>query len=289
MKEKILITGATGLIGSRLVSLLHLTGKYEVIRICRDRNLENAIHIDLNGDWSINQLPDRVDSIIHLAQSDDFRSFPEKAGDIFMVNTTSTSKLLDYARRKEVGKFLYASTGGVYGAGLEPKKESELINPRDLNFYSNTKYCSEILVQNYSHLFSTTILRFFFVYGEGQKNSMLIPRLIDSVRASKPIQLQGKNGIRINPVYVEDACNAIMNCLKQPGNKILNVAGKEVFNLRQIVHLIGNLVGQKPVLNIDNTHSQNLIADISELNKKYGAPLFSLEEGLRKIINQNGK
>jgi nucleoside-diphosphate-sugar epimerase len=58
---------------------------------------------------------------------------------------------------------------------------------------------SEIIAENYAPYMNIVILRFFFVYGPRQNTTMLIPRLIRSIKEGNPIILQGSNGIRINP------------------------------------------------------------------------------------------
>ena len=66
-------------------------------------------------------------------------------------------------------------------------------------------------MEAYQGEFVVVILRFFFVYGPGQSNEMLIPRLVKSVREGQPIALDGLDGLRINPVYVEDAVRAVVS------------------------------------------------------------------------------
>ena len=100
------------------------------------------------------------DTVIHLAQSRHYRQFPERADDIFAVNVKSTFQLLDYARRAGAGRFLHASSGGVFGYSYEKFVETDPVNP--LNFYLSSKYCAELMVGNYRDYFLTIVLRFFF-------------------------------------------------------------------------------------------------------------------------------
>ena len=60
---------------------------------------------------------------MHLAQSPRYRDFPEGALDVFEVNVGSTQRLLDWACRQGVKRFIYASSGGVYGHGEAPFEE----------------------------------------------------------------------------------------------------------------------------------------------------------------------
>ena len=68
-----------------------LTNEYEVFSIVRNMPIKpiksvNYVKIDLSKNWNSMQLPSDVDAIIHLAQSLNFRNFPNKAEDIFNVN-----------------------------------------------------------------------------------------------------------------------------------------------------------------------------------------------------------
>ena len=145
--SNILITGSSGLLGSSLVKKLSAESH---VLYCISRNnkfLGNNIHpinVDLSSDFDIQQLPDEIDIIYHLAQSDRFREFPDGAMDVFNVNIHSTAKLLEYARTTGIKKFIYASSGGVYGTSVSPFHENSPINPPGaLGYYLGSKACSK--------------------------------------------------------------------------------------------------------------------------------------------------
>ena len=177
--KKILVTGANGLIGRNVCNKL-VQLNYSVKALIRDKKnslLEGVDYItaDLSDNNFVNQLPEDVDYILHLSQSNKFRDFPKYANDIFSVNVKSTAILLDYARKVGVQKFIYTSSGGVYGNSSKPFNENApLVKPGKLGFYLGSKASAEILVQSYSEIFQVTIIRPFFVYGPGQKKAMLI-------------------------------------------------------------------------------------------------------------------
>jgi UDP-glucose 4-epimerase len=283
--KRILITGATGLIGSSLIPLL----KDHTV-FCLGRHLytegkaENII-MDFAEEWDESLLPKQIDAIIHLAQSENFRLFPQKAEDVFDVNVSSTLKLLNYAQKVGAKKFIYASSGGIYGTGNHGFTEENLIHARnDLGFYLSTKLCSEILIENYAPFFDVVMLRFFFAYGAKQKRSMLIPRLVDSVLAQKPIMLQGANGISINPIYVSDAADSIVKSLFLEGNHKINIGGNETLSIREIAEKIGDIVGKKPIYIQNEGIPQNLIGDISKMKQLLHIPSISFEEGIKNLI-----
>src|SRR5262249_36379547 len=134
---KILVTGASGFIGSHLVP--RLSSLHEVVAIVRttDSVLPRAkvslIEADL-GKLDARRLPDRIDVIIHLAQAN--KSFPEHANELLAVNAISTQHLLDYGRRAGAGQFVLASTGDVYGKRLGPCAEVDPVEP--VSYYAVT-------------------------------------------------------------------------------------------------------------------------------------------------------
>jgi nucleoside-diphosphate-sugar epimerase len=101
--KKYVVTGASGFIGSHL--LKELPKEAEIFAVCRQDIIEpvlpsNLKHIELDLARNVNfeLLPLRIDGVIHLAQSQYFRDFPEHSLDVFEVNTASTLRLMDYAQ-----------------------------------------------------------------------------------------------------------------------------------------------------------------------------------------------
>jgi len=290
MKEqtKILVTGANGLLGKH--SLEAFASRYDVHAIVRKMpqdvlpGVTYHLH-DMKTDWSTDELPNGVHTIFHLAQSELFRDFPEHALDVFNVNVTSTVKLLDYARNTGVKNFVYTSTGGIYDSSIEAVTENSSINTFGLlgNYFA-TKLCSEILTHNYTTYFNVTLLRLFFMYGKGQKRSMLIPRLVDNVRFGKPITLSSNGGIQINPIHVSDVVNLLEKLLFAKGSFTFNVAGPQILTLKQIAEIIGQQMGKEPIFAVDNKLGNNCIANIDLLQNLIYRPINKLEDRVSELF-----
>ncbi len=291
MQKKILITGVTGLVGSHLLDILLEIDEYEIFICCRNDKHESqkdkiqAIKIDFSTDWDINILPQDLFAIVHLSQAENFRDFPNKASEVFYINTLSTLKLIDFASKNKVAHFIYASSGGVYGNDGIFAEDQEAVYKKEMGFYIGTKYCSEVILKNYFDELSVKIIRFFFVYGNNQKRSMLIPRLIDRVKNEEPILLQGTSGMSINPVHASDAAKAIIACLKIPESSMINVAGPQVLTLKDVGEIIGEALNKKPRFMIDeNTDSTKLVGEITKMAALIQEPLISFKEGIKTMI-----
>lgn len=282
---KILVTGAAGFIGRRLVQTLQ--DNHEVFAIARsvpaDHDRVSWIAQDLALPLNITALPAKIDAIVHLAQSRFYRQFPEKSKDIFDVNVQSTFQLLEYARQAGADRFVYASSGGIYGFSSEKFVENDPVST--INFYLSSKYISELLIANYKHLFTTIVLRLFFVYGPGQQ-AMLVPSLFKKVLNGDEVLIEGNPGCRLNPIYVDDAVRAFIPTLNYKHSELFNIAGDEVISITDIVHAIGHVTSKKTIIKyISAKQAGDLIADNARMKSVLGiSPRVSFQDGLKKMM-----
>ncbi len=284
---RLLITGSTGFIGRHLLTELAIG--HELYALARNRPADVQqgpvcwIAQDLTRPLDARALPDRIDGIIHLAQSRHYRQFPEMAEDIFEVNIHSTLRLLEYARRAKAERFVYASSGGVYGHSYERFTEHHPVNP--INFYLSSKYSAELLVANYQEFFKTIVLRCFFVYGPGQEG-MLMSNLVSQVQQGKTVTIQGNPGIRVNPLYVKDAARAFSAALHTTTSGLFNLAGDEVVTITDLVELIAQEIGCKANAMYEASNSiGDLVGDNTMMKRILGVyPKVSLAEGIRAML-----
>ena len=286
--KKILITGAGGLVAFHLIPALkdvlqvHATTHREL----PEMHSNVSYHpIDFAAPWSTEVLPPRIDAVVHLAQSSRYRDFPDQALDIQQVNVDATARLLDYARRAGAASFIFPSTGGLYGGRDKPYTEVCRILPLDnLNYHFASKLCGEALALCYTTVMRVSVLRPFFIYGRGQRRSMLIPRLVDSVREGRSITLQGTDGIRINPVHVDDAVYLIKACLERSFSGIINLAGPEALTLKHIAEVIGAKLGISPIFEHAPGDPSDLIGDNTLMRSMLDQPLIPFEQGVADVI-----
>lgn len=288
VKKTVVVTGANGLLGRHLVALL--ANNWNVQALVHKIPLElipgveyRAIDFSLN--WDVGLLPEKADAIVHLAQSAHFRDVPAQALEVFQVNIASTARLLDYAWRTGAERFVYASSGGIYGPGSQAFRENSPISqPDTLGYYLGSKVSGEALVSSYAKFMRTMILRFFFIYGPRQNRTMLIPRLIDNIRDGRPVSIQGDNGLRLNPIHVIDAALAVAAALESENSAIYNIAGPEMLSLRELCYQIEPLVDRKAVFEMVPGEPFDVIGDIELMCTHLHVPAIRPDAGLKDVI-----
>jgi UDP-glucose 4-epimerase len=285
---RILVTGAGGFLGRHLVA--ELGPRHDVVAMTRRppaselEGLAQWVQCDLRElDTSV--LPDRVDAVVHLAQSSRYREFPEGAEDMFAVNVSSTFALLEYARAASASAFALASTGGVYGRSRTPVQETD--RPHPTTFYFRSKLAAEALVEGYADRFRTLAFRFFFIYGPGQQR-MLIPTLAARIAGREEVVIEGDPGLRINPIYVDDAARVFEPALTSDAAGTFNVAGDEQVTITELVGLIGDAVGERPRVRHEAAQVDgDLVADVARMRDELGVRAqVPLVEGLRSSASQ---
>lgn len=271
MKKKILITGATGFIGSHLLKALKEAKQGELYVLARQPGNMPGVHWiqgDLERPDFVDRLPSEYDILIHLAQYRNHRSFPEESKTMFQVNVASFLALLDHARLAGVSRVISTSSANVYALSSRLISEDDALETID--FYAMNKGMAEQILHSYRDYFEICNLRLFTVYGPGQRNR-LIPRLIQSVHAGQVITLSGGTGISISPVFIDDLIGVMVRLMKIPFERSLihlNVGGRESVTIRQIADKVGILLQKEPFYQeVEGISGIGWCADIEELRR----------------------
>jgi nucleoside-diphosphate-sugar epimerase len=295
---KILITGAGGFVGRRLVAAAATAG-HDVIALLHSAPSEHdkkyfgservtVLEAELTT-FDPAHLPAGIDAVIALAQSNHFREFPKHAMQVFDVNVAATLRLLDWCVTSGVRRFVLASSGGIYGGkrGVHFQETDGFAINSPLGFYLGSKLCSEIVLQAYRQFLDcAVVIRPFFIYGPAQRGDMFVTRIINSVRNGLPITLQGADGLKVNPIFVDDAASAFLGAVDLSGNWIINVAGPEILSLRILAEIIGQHLGASPVFQTVEGEPIDYVADIAIARKLLGLTPRGIESGLAEVLGR---
>lgn len=285
----ILVTGAKGFIGQSLTK--DLSNNHTVYALARsfekNSTSKNLIHIehDFNKPLDSNRLPEKIDAVIHLAQSSQYRNFPEGMRDMVAVNLLGLTEVLDYAKAADCDYFINFSSGSVYDPSNPDQSETANLNPKAA--YPLTKFMSEKLVDLYQGFFKTLNVRLFFPYGPGQEG-MLIPNLINSVKQGNPIGLQGnQGGLELCPIYISDVVSICTTLLGAQTIGVLNVGGNEQLRLETIGNEIGAAIGKPASFNVDVAATPALFRPSLDRMQKLLAEheFVSFKEGINRVVS----
>lgn len=286
---RLVLAGASGFMGDHL--LKRLDDEIEVYALSRRRpvHLRSSdfwIPCDFNDGVDTSVLPGQIDAVVHLAASYRHREFPDGAGDLFAVNTSSVVTLADYALRSGASRFVYASTGSVY-ASDGAASQTEDSPPAPAAFWAATKRAGEVLIEQYASEFEVWVPRLFFPYGADQANR-LIPNLIASVREGATVTMQGDDdGMVLPPIHIDDVSDIVVTALRNGWSGTTNIAGPSVLSLREIVTEIGDQLGVAPVIQVTaGGPPPRFEPALGSLDSLYGLTrLRSFATGLSETLN----
>uniref|UniRef100_A0A7C4TIK2 NAD(P)-dependent oxidoreductase n=1 Tax=candidate division WOR-3 bacterium TaxID=2052148 RepID=A0A7C4TIK2_UNCW3 len=177
-------------------------------------------------------LPHRA---VHLFHIYEFYNAPSLK--LFHANTMSTLLLLEWAKKVKVSKFIYLSSGEVYGQGRN-LTESAPFNPK--SFYATTKLQAEMLIRYYSKNFELKIVRLFFPFGKGL-NYGYLHHLFENIKSGQGIET---DYCTISPTYIDDIIEPLLNLRDRPGYIVSNFCGTPV-DIKELVEKIEKILGNK--------------------------------------------
>lgn len=286
---RILITGIDGFIGQHLSKAL-TEKRHRVTGIRRDKGgvlnktiVEKAIH--------------NADVVVHLAALTSHKDIVDDKFETLETNFLGTKNVLDaFIKSKKAKKFLYASTGKVYGNIIHlPITEEHPTNP--INILGKSKLITEKLIDFYCNDQKIFIIfRIFNVYGPSRRENFLIPTILSQINSGRKEITLGDIKAKRDYVYIDDVVNAFVSVIEREGSKglsIYNICTGKSSNAKEIVSLVGKIKGTK----IKIKANKNLLRH-DEMDNEYGSfrkaqktfgwePKINLEQGLRKLLTNN--
>jgi len=282
--KKILVTGSSGFIGKKLVRKL-TASKYKVITA----DIKEGIDLtDFNEAKKI----DGFDVVIHLAAHTFVPDSFKKPWEYYNNNIRSTLNLLEICRAQKAG-IIYLSSY-VYGKPeYVPIDEKHPI--RGYNPYSQTKIICEQMCEGFhrDQNVPAVILRPSNIYGEGQKENFLIPKILSQLKTGKIILKYSKP--KRDFIFVDDFVEALCLILKKEikGFEKYNIGFGKSYSVEAIVNIIKKIVKKDLTVHFEKESGRNDIMDTAYNIEKIKLflewePSFDIEQGLEKLIRIEG-
>jgi UDP-glucose 4-epimerase len=302
---KSLVTGAAGFIGSRLAERLLKEG-HEVVGIdcftdyySRMQKEENVRTLRANPSFKLFEknllaggLEEEIlasDCIFHLAAQAGVRASWGRDFEVYTANNiVATQKLLEICKESTIKLFVYASSSSVYGDTPDlPFCENGQVRP--VSPYGVSKLAGEHLCRLYRKNFGVpmVILRYFTVYGPGQRPDMAFHVFLKAMLKDREIAIFGNGEQTRDFTYIDDIVEGTLLATKGDcEGKTFNLGGGARTSLNEVLRLLETITGKKSQITYQKTQKgdpPHTFADITLAEKKLGySPQTRLNEGLQR-------
>lgn len=307
---KVLVTGGAGFIGSHVVQALAAEGyEIDVIDVFHDfydpaikqanvRAFPSGVQlhtVDITDAAAVSKIfgERNFDTVIHLAARAGVRPSIEDPKAYIDTNITGTFNLLEASRATAVKKFVFASSSSVYGLSKVVPFSEDLPLPQTLSPYAATKLAGEHLCGNYSNLHGLAVvcLRFFTVYGPGQRPDLAIYKFTHNIEHGIPIPKFGDGNTRRDYTYIDDIVQGVIGAAQYEGAAfdIFNLGESETTTLNELIAAIENALGKKAIIQQLPEQKGDMpltSADISKARRLLGyAPTTKIADGIPKFVS----
>ena len=298
----VLVTGATGFIGSNLIRRLLFSGMKLHILTRNNSNL-----------WRISNIKDKLTihkldftnkteliKVVKLIQPQIVYNFSaygnsssqKNVDEMIKVNITNVHGLLEALNTINYELFIHTGSSSEYGFKDIPMKEDQITEPN--SFYSATKTSGTLICQTYAKLYQKpiVIMRPFSVYGYYEEKNRLIPTAIMSCLLNKEFNLTNSI-VNHDFIFIEDVIDVYLQVIsnKQAAGEIFNVGTGKQYTNEEVVETIMQIVGKRVKIHhtkasLRSWDAKNWRADISKAEKLLNwQPKNTLKMGLKKTVN----
>ncbi len=279
---KIVVTGSEGFIGKNLCPKLTSNG-HEIIRF------DNKLGHDITETSLFNE---NYESgiIIHLAAKSFVPDSYINPIDLYKTNITGTLNVLEYARKNKSKVIFFSSY--IYGTPNQlPVKETHSKNPH--NPYAQSKSIGEELCFAYYRDFGvpSIIFRPFNIYGNGQRDSFLIPSIMKQIKTGV-VNLANASPKR-DYIYKDDIVDAVITAVDSDFNacEAYNLGTGVSISVDELTKIISKHCKYNFKVSYKNEIRQNEVddcfADISKIKKQLNwFPKVGITEGIVKLLKE---
>lgn len=312
---RILITGGAGFIGTHLAA--HLLAAGEEVAVLDNFDPFYDLEIKRRGvaalrsefgerytliEGDIRAFADcqravaGADAVVHLAALAGVRPSLQDPARYVDVNVTGTQTLLNAVQaeheRGQAIRLVFGSSSSVYGGNLKvPFAESDPVNG-PISPYAASKRAGELLCHSFHHLsgIPVTCLRFFTVFGPGQRPDLAIHKFSRMILAAEPLPIYGDGSTSRDYTYVTDIVDGVVRAIERAdGYSIYNLGGNDRTTLSELVAGIEAAFGATAVLDRQPDQPGDVphtYADTTLAEQKLGyRRQVGIDEGLRRFAD----
>lgn len=308
--KSILVTGGAGFIGSHLVHQLLNQGNRVVVidnlntyydPNIKLKNLAPFIHHEafkfVKGDILDHNLVEDVflnfkpEVVVHLAARAGVRPSIAQPQLYFEVNVMGTLQILEAMKRHKVKHLVMASSSSVYGNRKKgPFRETDTTDAQ-VSPYGASKKAAELICYTYAQLHAINIacLRFFTVYGPGNRPDMACFIFTDAILKGKSIMMYGDGKTGRDYTYIDDIVAGIEAAIEKPQRfEIVNLGNTSPVELLTLVRTIEKATGKKARLQYQPLQPGDVpltYADATKAAELYGwKPKTSISTGIEALV-----
>lgn len=309
--ERVLLTGAAGFIGSRVIPILRamdimviaLDNEYVGIPLPPAEPGLAVVNADLRDADAVAAAfaAHRPDAILHLAAVHHIPTCERKPHLAFDVNVMGTQVLIDAAAEAGVRNMVMASSGAVY-QWMDGPLDEQATPTGATDVYSITKLANEYQVGGWADRVDgrAHMVRLFNTIGSGDPNGHLIPDILAQIAgdAEQPVIRLGNTVPKRDYIYVDDVAAgfvaALANLPNGPARDTFNLCTGQEMSVAGLVELLGKIMGKHVVIETDPARIRKIdrlqqLGDPARLQAATGwAPVWTLEDALRQIVTDLG-
>ncbi len=304
--RKILITGGAGFIGSSLAEKL-LENKENFVVIVDNLSTghqkklpsgrDNLIFIkaDVNDKRVVSDVMTtyKFDYVFHYAAVVGVKRTLENPLWV-LKDLDGIKNILETAKNTKVRKVFYSSSSEVYGEPVEFPQNEDTTPLNSKLPYAVVKNLGEVYLKSYYKEYGLpyTILRFFNTYGPKQSKNFVISRFLYFALKNEDITIYGDGKQTRTFCYIDDNVDATIKILENDfcRNSVINIGNDNEISILDLARMIVDITGSKSKIvflpPLKEGDMSRRFPDITKMKKILGRPLISLEEGIKKILDE---
>lgn len=299
-KERIVITGGNGFIGSNLILSLLKKEHFDIAVIDHKQFNNEKIKTFVGNFYDkefISEIINKDDILIHLACTTVTHTAENNRQKDIEDNIVGTINLLDVCIEKKIKKIIFASSGGtVYGkiTGDQPSKETDCIRP--VSAYGIMKATIENYIRLYNKLYNLpyVIMRISNPYPRlrfAKSKSGAVDIFLDAFMSGKEINVFGNGKSERDYIFIDDLVKVMVLVTEEKVlNETFNAGSGESTSIESLLKIIESATGKKTKINYiksKNFEVEKVSLDISKAKKELGwQPEYTIEKGVMKAFSQ---